>query len=72
MAKDLEEQLTKYLADVHSIEEQALTQMRSAPDIAGEEELAGVFRDHLVETLSGFTRTLSFVAEPVRKPRESI
>ena len=29
-------------------------------------------RDQLLETLSGFTETLSFVAEPVRKPRESI
>ena len=29
-------------------------------------------RDHLLETLSGFARRLSFVAGPVRKPRESI
>ena len=29
-------------------------------------------RDHLLETLSGFTQTLSYAAEPVRKPRESI
>ena len=44
------EQLVKYLADVHSIEEQALTQMRTAPEIAGDEKLAEIFREHLVET----------------------
>ncbi|HWM55756.1 MAG TPA: DUF892 family protein [Solirubrobacterales bacterium] len=48
--RDRGEQLVKYLADVHSIEEQALTQMRTAPDIAGEEKLAAIFREHLVET----------------------
>jgi ferritin-like metal-binding protein YciE len=48
--ENLEEQLVKYLTDVHSIEEQALTQMRRAPDNAGDEELAGAFREHLVET----------------------
>ena len=29
-------------------------------------------RDHLLETQTGVARTLSFVAEPVRTPRESI
>ena len=48
--RDRGEQLVKYLADVHSIEEQALTQMRAAPEIAGEEKLAEIFREHLVET----------------------
>jgi ferritin-like metal-binding protein YciE len=46
----IDEQLTKYLTDVHSIEEQALTQMRRAPKIAGSPELAQVFERHLVET----------------------
>lgn len=45
-----EEQLVKYLADVHSIEEQALTQLRAAPGIAGDEKLARAFREHLAET----------------------
>ena len=36
MARDVTEQLTKYLTDAHSIEEQALQQLRSAPDLAGE------------------------------------
>jgi len=44
------EQLTKHLADVHSIEEQALAQLRLAPRLAGDRELARVFAEHLVET----------------------
>ena len=47
---DLREQLISYLADAHSIEEQALVQMRRAPDIAGDEELARIFRAHETET----------------------
>ena len=46
----LDEQLTKYLTDVHSIEEQALAQLRLAPRIAGDSELARAFADHLRET----------------------
>jgi len=44
------EQLTKYLADVHSIEVQALAQMKAAPDIAGDQRLAAAFQEHLGET----------------------
>ncbi len=47
---DPEEQLIKYLADAHSIEEQALTQLRAAPKIAGEGRLAAIFSAHLGET----------------------
>jgi ferritin-like metal-binding protein YciE len=50
MANTLDEQLTKYLTDAHSIESQALAQMRTAPDIAGDPALADAFRQHLVET----------------------
>ena len=46
----LAEQLTKYLTDAHSIEVQALAQLRTAPDIAGDPELAASFREHLEET----------------------
>jgi ferritin-like metal-binding protein YciE len=46
----LEEQLTKYLTDVHSIEEQALAQLRLAPRVAGDPELRRVFAEHLRET----------------------
>jgi UDP-glucose 4-epimerase len=45
-----EDKLAKQLADVHSIEEQALTQMRKAPKIAGNERLAGIFEEHRDET----------------------
>jgi ferritin-like metal-binding protein YciE len=46
----IREQLVKYLTDVHSIEEQALTQLRRAPEIAGSQELASAFEQHLSET----------------------
>src|SRR3954451_4026696 len=49
-ARDLDEQLDKYLADAHSIEEQALAQMRTAPDIAGDRGLADAFLQHREET----------------------
>ena len=48
--RPLEEQLSKNLTDVHSIEEQALTQLRRAPEIAGDPLLAQIFTDHLAET----------------------
>jgi ferritin-like metal-binding protein YciE len=50
MPRTIDEQLTKHLTDVHSIEEQALQQLRTAPKIAGDEELGQVFRQHLAET----------------------
>jgi ferritin-like metal-binding protein YciE len=48
---DPQTQLIKYLTDVHSIEEQALTQMRRAPDLV-DGSLAECFRRHLGETES--------------------
>lgn len=48
--RTLDEQLTKYLTDVHSIEVQALAQLERAPQIAGNEQLAAAFREHLEET----------------------
>ena len=50
MGRDLHEQLTKYLTDAHSIEVQALAQLRTAPQLAGAPELADAFRAHLAET----------------------
>src|SRR6059058_2373394 len=50
VSRELDEQMIKYLTDAHSIEVQALAQLRSAPDIAGAPELAEAFRVHLVET----------------------
>ena len=46
----LQEQLHKYLTDIHSIEVQALAQMRNAPDMAGDDRLADIFREHERET----------------------
>jgi ferritin-like metal-binding protein YciE len=46
----LTEQLIKYLTDAHSIEEQALAQLRMAPRMAGDRQLADAFREHLTET----------------------
>lgn len=48
--ENLQEQLTKYLTDVHSIERQALVQMKLAPKIAGEPNLALAFSNHETET----------------------
>src|SRR5919206_1445445 len=50
MPDDIAEQLTKYLTDAHSIEEQALAQLRTAPDLAGDDELSENYREHLRET----------------------
>jgi ferritin-like metal-binding protein YciE len=48
---NLNEQLTKYLTDAHAIERQALAQMKSAPKLAGDAQIAQVFSDHLEETV---------------------
>lgn len=48
---DPQAQLVKYLTDAHSIEEQALVQMRRAPDLV-EGRLSESFRRHLGETES--------------------
>lgn len=47
---DMDQQLTTYLTDAHSIERQALAQMKTAPKLAGDEQLAAVFSAHLTET----------------------
>ena len=48
--RDISEQLVKYLTDAHSIEVQALAQMKAAPKLAGDPGLAEAFRAHLTET----------------------
>jgi ferritin-like metal-binding protein YciE len=45
-----EEHLTKYLTDAHAIELQALAQMKRAPALAGDPELAQIFTAHEGET----------------------
>ena len=49
-ANTLHEQLHNYLTDAHAIEVQALAQMRSAPGMAGNDHLAGIYREHERET----------------------
>src|SRR5829696_7091666 len=49
-ANTLNEQLVKYLTDVHAMEVQALAQMRAAPKLAGDPELARAFEAHREET----------------------
>ncbi len=50
MPTTISDQLTAYLSDAHSIEEQALAQLRTAPDLAAGERMKRAFRDHLIET----------------------
>lgn len=50
MPETLETILVQYLTDAYSIEQQSLAQLRTAPEIAGEAELARAFREHLPET----------------------
>jgi ferritin-like metal-binding protein YciE len=50
MPETIDEQLVKHLTDAHSIEEQALAQMKVAPRIARDPELARPYREHIAET----------------------
>jgi ferritin-like metal-binding protein YciE len=50
MAAEFHEQLTKYLVEAHSIEVQALAQLRTAPEIAVDPDLSAMYRKHLIET----------------------
>jgi ferritin-like metal-binding protein YciE len=47
---DVGKQLGKYLADAHAIEQQAVKLLEKAPKLAGAEELASAFEEHLVQT----------------------
>ena len=49
-ADDLQQQLVKYLEDVHSTEQNAISQLRDGADSAEDQELASAFRQHLAET----------------------
>lgn len=50
MPETLKTILVHYLTDTYSIEQQSLAQLRTAPEIAGGDELARVLREHLPET----------------------
>jgi ferritin-like metal-binding protein YciE len=47
---DLGEQLSKYLADAHAIEQQAIQLLKKGPGLAGDSELARAYSEHLAET----------------------
>jgi ferritin-like metal-binding protein YciE len=47
---DVGKQLDRYLADAHAIERQAAKLLQRAPKMAGAEELATAFEEHLEET----------------------
>jgi ferritin-like metal-binding protein YciE len=47
---DLTDQLRKYLADAHAIEEQAIALLERGPKLAGSEHLANIYEDHLADT----------------------
>lgn len=46
----LQDQLVKYLTDVHSTEQHALSMLRAGAESVDDLQLAAAFRDHLVET----------------------
>jgi ferritin-like metal-binding protein YciE len=48
--RTIQEQIVKYLGDIHAIEEQALVQLKIAPKIAGDATLEAVFEKHIGET----------------------
>jgi ferritin-like metal-binding protein YciE len=51
MSEDsLQDQLVKYLTDVHSSEQNAISALRSGADSVEDPELASVFREHLAES----------------------
>jgi ferritin-like metal-binding protein YciE len=50
MSRTPNEQLVHFLSDMYSVEQQALAQLVSAPDIVREPSLAEAFRRHYVET----------------------
>jgi len=48
--RTIQEQIVKYLADVHAIEQQALPQVKAAPKIARAPVLVEAFERHIAET----------------------
>jgi ferritin-like metal-binding protein YciE len=48
--RGIQEQIVKYLTDVHAIEQQALPQVKAAPKLAGDPVLVSAFEQHIGET----------------------
>ena len=47
---EISEQLRKYLADAHAIEQQAIMMLEKAPELSGDSPLNHLYEEHLVET----------------------
>lgn len=47
---EIDEQLIKYLADAHALEQQAVQLLESGPDLVDDDVLQAVFREHLEQT----------------------
>jgi ferritin-like metal-binding protein YciE len=47
---DITEQLRKYLADAHALEQQAISMLQKAPELSGDAPLNHLYDEHLVET----------------------
>lgn len=50
MSRDIEKQLVKYLNDAHAMEMQSMTMLEKAIEIAGDLQLAQLYRGHLNDT----------------------
>lgn len=68
MTHPLHDDLTGYLKDAHSIEEQALQQLQRAPKVAGEETLARALEEHRLETEGHESRIRQLLEERGEKP----
>ena len=50
MENGIEEQIVRYLTEAHAMEKQSIQLLEKAPDIAGDEEIAAIYRAHLLQT----------------------
>ena len=50
MATSAQQQLVKYLTDAHAMEEQSVKLLEKGADIAGDEEIARIYRAHLMQS----------------------
>jgi ferritin-like metal-binding protein YciE len=66
--KDASSRLPSYLADAHAIEAQAIELLKKGSDIAGDEELARAYSDHLNETKDQQRRVRDRLEELDTKP----
>lgn len=68
MPENAESELTKYLAEAHAMEKQALKLLERAVELASDEVVAEIYHDHLLET-EQHART---VARRLQARRESV